>query len=438
MAPEVAFGQNDLNPAALMLNGAPPVRDERPPAESSLMALAEAAQYTATPTESPLPTAPPEVKTKAEEQAETHASQPEAVDSSKDQVAADAIKTLPPSPSAMPQQDRPPPPNPRQPQGQVPPIRPLVAASKGPCLICARLREQACLSNAHGMFLPGMPHGPPPPYFHHPVPLPPTGGGGHGGQLLRGMSGSPHTLRHLNSPLDIAALVSPSPTSGRTPAAASSQPTPPPPPSPSQAAPAENPSQQKSAITPPSTPRPAATPAAAAAGSKKPPAPAAATAAAARLGQGADAKRKQPAPNLYVDIAETCLEMFPYAEVARRHAVSRQRVMDVFAAVIQLPLLRCPTDKRRVGKLGITRMKELNKAKKDLQAEKAAVAAAASKSAPSSGRSGSGGGGGGDPPAFAAPGRVGPAPPPNLYEIAQFMGPLDPPEPMKHGFPGPW
>ncbi|OHE94738.1 hypothetical protein CORC01_09955 [Colletotrichum orchidophilum] len=79
----------------------------------------------------------------------------------------------------------------------------------------------------------------------------------------------------------------------------------------------------------------------------------------------------QPATkHIIVDIADTCLNMFPFQEVAKRHNQPEQKVRDIFSAVIQVPLLRCPTDKRRAGKLGTTRVKEFTQAKKEVQAQK--------------------------------------------------------------------
>ncbi|KAI0184288.1 hypothetical protein EV127DRAFT_444579 [Xylaria flabelliformis] len=75
---------------------------------------------------------------------------------------------------------------------------------------------------------------------------------------------------------------------------------------------------------------------------------------------------RKPSPNLIVDVAETCQEKFPFQEVANRHKVSIDKVFDVFAAIIQVPLLRCPTDRRRAGRLATARIKEYNKAKKDI------------------------------------------------------------------------
>ncbi|KAI1775171.1 hypothetical protein F4818DRAFT_415701 [Hypoxylon cercidicola] len=76
---------------------------------------------------------------------------------------------------------------------------------------------------------------------------------------------------------------------------------------------------------------------------------------------------RKPSPNLIVDVAETCQEKFPFEEVARRHDVPIEKVFDVFAAIIQVPLLRCPTDRRRAGKLATSRVKEYTRTKKAIQ-----------------------------------------------------------------------
>lgn len=65
-----------------------------------------------------------------------------------------------------------------------------------------------------------------------------------------------------------------------------------------------------------------------------------------------------------MDIAETCQELFPFAEVAERHEVPIQKVFDTFSAIIQLPLLRNADDRRRHGSLGKRRMKEYRDAKR--------------------------------------------------------------------------
>ncbi|GAP92543.2 hypothetical protein SAMD00023353_8800170 [Rosellinia necatrix] len=83
---------------------------------------------------------------------------------------------------------------------------------------------------------------------------------------------------------------------------------------------------------------------------------------------------RKPSPNLVVDVAETCQEKFPFEEVAKRHHVPVDKVFDIFAAIIQVPLLRCPTDRRRQGRLATARIKQYNKAKKDIQDSRAANA----------------------------------------------------------------
>ncbi|RYP89431.1 hypothetical protein DL770_004401 [Monosporascus sp. CRB-9-2] len=76
---------------------------------------------------------------------------------------------------------------------------------------------------------------------------------------------------------------------------------------------------------------------------------------------------RKPSPNLIVDVAETCQEKFPFEEVAQRHNAPVEKVFDVFAAIIQVPLLRCPTDRRRPGTLAKSRLREYTRAKRDIQ-----------------------------------------------------------------------
>lgn len=80
---------------------------------------------------------------------------------------------------------------------------------------------------------------------------------------------------------------------------------------------------------------------------------------------------REHSPNLIVDIAETCEDLFPWEEVAHRHNVPRQKVIETFSAVVQLPLLRCTTDKRRHGNLATSRLRQYTKAKRDVEAAKA-------------------------------------------------------------------
>ncbi|KAK1851392.1 hypothetical protein CCHR01_05968 [Colletotrichum chrysophilum] len=118
--------------------------------------------------------------------------------------------------------------------------------------------------------------------------------------------------------------------------------------------------------------------------------------------------------HIIVDIADTCLNVFPFEEVAKRHNQPEQKVRDIFGAVIQVPLLRCNTDKRRAGKLGTARVKEFNQAKKDAQAQ---VSSNQSKQ-----------------DAMAQGPYM-----PSAWEMAQFMGPSDVRLGMfNNQFTGPW
>lgn len=108
-----------------------------------------------------------------------------------------------------------------------------------------------------------------------------------------------------------------------------------------QSAPSQPPATKASSTTAPSP-----TPAAAAA--PRPPTPSPA---------------QKHSQNLIVDIAETCEALFPWDEVAERHNVSRQKVVDTFAAIIQLPLIRCTTDKKRHGRLATNRLKDYTRGK---------------------------------------------------------------------------
>ncbi|KAM0810496.1 hypothetical protein AB5N19_10845 [Seiridium cardinale] len=80
---------------------------------------------------------------------------------------------------------------------------------------------------------------------------------------------------------------------------------------------------------------------------------------------------RKPARNLIVDIAETCQEKFPFEEVAERQSVPVERVIEVFTAIIGVPLLRSANDRRRPGKVARNRVGEYQRAKKDIQEEKA-------------------------------------------------------------------
>ena len=111
-----------------------------------------------------------------------------------------------------------------------------------------------------------------------------------------------------------------------------------------------------------------------------------------------------PGKHIIVDIADTAMEAFPFAKVAQRHNTTVDRVRNIFEAVVAMPLLRVPADKRRAGKLGQDRVKSYLVAKKDLDRQRAAK-----------GREGR----------------------PSVYEMAKAMGP-DAHGHLVYGSRGPW
>ncbi|KAK0665107.1 hypothetical protein QBC41DRAFT_16546 [Cercophora samala] len=84
--------------------------------------------------------------------------------------------------------------------------------------------------------------------------------------------------------------------------------------------------------------------------------------------------RKRPSPNLLIDIAETAEETFPYDEVAARHGVTPQKVFETLSSIVLIPLLRCPTDKRRSAKLAQDRVKHYSQLKSEMGKGKKEVA----------------------------------------------------------------
>ncbi|KAB5535314.1 hypothetical protein GE09DRAFT_1227297 [Coniochaeta sp. 2T2.1] len=87
------------------------------------------------------------------------------------------------------------------------------------------------------------------------------------------------------------------------------------------------------------------------------------SAAATRAATHASTRPKH-AQNLLVDVAELVAEVFPFDIVARQHGTLPRKVSEALAAVVQVPLLRCATDKRRAGRLGSDRIKEFREARK--------------------------------------------------------------------------
>ncbi|KUI69075.1 hypothetical protein VM1G_04198 [Cytospora mali] len=133
-------------------------------------------------------------------------------------------------------------------------------------------------------------------------------------------------------------------------------------------------------------------------------------------------------PNLIVDIAETCEELFPWDQVAERHGVSRQKVVETFAAIVQLPLLRCSTDKKRHGRLATNRLKDYTRAKNAAKTSSpSSAASSSSSSSPSSKQQSDAANSTEDRPVL-----------PGVLELAKSMSPLGLPSTLTNRFPGPW
>lgn len=86
------------------------------------------------------------------------------------------------------------------------------------------------------------------------------------------------------------------------------------------------------------------------------------------------------AQNMLVDIAQTAQLNFPFELIAERHKRPVKHVYEAFSAAIQIPLLRCATDKRRCGRLGIERGREYRSLVKEVETAKG------KKEGPTSGR----------------------------------------------------
>lgn len=117
-----------------------------------------------------------------------------------------------------------------------------------------------------------------------------------------------------------------------------------------------------------------------------------------------------PGKHIIVDIADTAMEAFPFNKVAQRHNVPVDKIRNIFEAVVAIPFLRVPADKRRAGKIGQERVRNYVNTKKEVEKARAVE-----------GRDGS---------------QV------TVYEMAAAMGPAEQlpkaPNGSAPGFRGPW
>lgn len=151
------------------------------------------------------------------------------------------------------------------------------------------------------------------------------------------------------------------------------------------------------------------------------PSPTPATAPTPRLPSPSPSENHSP--NLIVDIAETCEALFPWDEVAERHNVPRQKVLDTFAAIIQLPLIRCTTDKKRHGRLATNRLKDYTRGK-NIMNMAASGSPATTATAPSK--------------SDAKENQDDRAVLPGVVELANSMAPVTFPSTLAQKYPGTW
>lgn len=117
-----------------------------------------------------------------------------------------------------------------------------------------------------------------------------------------------------------------------------------------------------------------------------------------------------PGKHIIVDIADTAMEVFPFNKIAQRHNVPVDKIRNIFEAVVAIPFLRVPADKRRAAKIGQERVRNYLNTKKEVEKARAVE-----------GREG---------------GQV------TVYDMATAMGPEEQPPKVLNGsapgFRGPW
>lgn len=105
------------------------------------------------------------------------------------------------------------------------------------------------------------------------------------------------------------------------------------------------------------------------AGVTNPFSPPSAAAAAYKTPAGTRAATAEPPPpplvkHIIIDILDTILETTPFDLIARRQCLAPAKVRAIFEAIVQVPMLRYPDDKRKVSKFAINKLREYHEAKK--------------------------------------------------------------------------
>ncbi|PHH55533.1 hypothetical protein CFIMG_007214RA00001 [Ceratocystis fimbriata CBS 114723] len=70
--------------------------------------------------------------------------------------------------------------------------------------------------------------------------------------------------------------------------------------------------------------------------------------------------------HVIIDILDSILETMPFDQISKRQSLSPQKVRAIFEAIVQVPMLRYPGDKRKVSKFALNKIREYHEAKKKM------------------------------------------------------------------------
>ncbi|KAL5594364.1 hypothetical protein BROUX41_001299 [Berkeleyomyces rouxiae] len=70
--------------------------------------------------------------------------------------------------------------------------------------------------------------------------------------------------------------------------------------------------------------------------------------------------------HVIIDILDSILETMPLDQIAKRQSLAPQKVRAIFEALVQVPMLRYPGDKRKVSKFALNKLREYHEAKKKM------------------------------------------------------------------------
>ncbi|KAL1896663.1 hypothetical protein Cpir12675_002685 [Ceratocystis pirilliformis] len=70
--------------------------------------------------------------------------------------------------------------------------------------------------------------------------------------------------------------------------------------------------------------------------------------------------------HVIIDILDSIFETMPFDQISKRQSLSPQKVRAIFEAIVQVPMLRYPGDKRKVSKFALNKIREHHEAKKKM------------------------------------------------------------------------